>query len=78
MTILVLVVALQASPTGQCFLSVSNKVFTVFYQPSRLPLCLAQGEVALSIADDAWKVAFYISFDSGEFSPRLPLPYPAY
>lgn len=27
---------------------------------------LAQGEVALSIADDAWKVAFYISFDNGE------------
>ncbi|KAJ4392279.1 hypothetical protein N0V93_005904 [Gnomoniopsis smithogilvyi] len=25
---------------------------------------LTQGEVALSIADDAWKVAFYISFDN--------------
>lgn len=33
-----------------------------------LTRCLAQGEVALSIADDAWKVAFYISFDDGKYS----------
>lgn len=36
---------------------------------------IAQGEVALSIADDAYKVAFYISFDNGESNStknRLP------
>ncbi|PSR79721.1 hypothetical protein BD289DRAFT_442046 [Coniella lustricola] len=31
---------------------------------NRTEFPLTQGEVALSIADDAWKVAFYISFDN--------------
>lgn len=41
-------------------------------------LSIAQGEVALSIADDAYKVAFYISFDNGESNftkNRLPEPH---
>lgn len=34
--------------------------------PNRLHDLLGQGQVALSIADEAYKVAFYIAFDDGK------------
>lgn len=71
------VVVRLESQTGPCFLSVSNYQAVTGLRNILLTIMIAQGEVALSIADDAWKVAFYISFDNGEcfcgrvFHPNL-------
>lgn len=56
----------SAGVTNRTEFPLSQYLCHITFHRSTADELIGQGEVALSIADDAWKVAFYISFDNSE------------